>query len=114
MSAGSPGHARGRPERCGALRAGTVTEMDRHRLQQSLARFLLDTGRVTETDLVPDAALITSGLINSVTLFSLALWIEEAIGRPVDLSQIALPAQWDTVEHIVAFIEREADPGHEC
>jgi acyl carrier protein len=81
--------------------------MDRHRLRDDLTRFLLETGRIEEKELAPDAPLITSGLINSMTLFNLALWIEEAVGRPVDLSRITLPAQWDSIEKIV-----EQQAGH--
>ena len=76
-------------------------------LRGRLIRFLLDTGRVTQASLDAGSPLITSGLIDSVTLFSLALWIEEAVGRPVDLTRIALPADWDSVELILAFIERQ-------
>lgn len=76
-------------------------------LRQRLAAFLLATGRIRAADLAADAPLITSGLINSVALFSLAVWIEEAIGRPVEITTVALPAEWDTMDAILAFIERE-------
>jgi acyl carrier protein len=82
--------------------------MDAQHLREQLARFLMDTGRIPGAELAPDAPLITSGLIDSVTLFSLALWIEEAIGEPVDLTQVVLPAQWDSVEKIIAFIDERA------
>jgi acyl carrier protein len=72
-----------------------------------LTRFLLGTGRVTQASLDANAPLITSGLIDSVTLFNLALWIEETIGRPVNLSDIALPEDWDTLGAILAFVERQ-------
>lgn len=76
-------------------------------LRPRLMRFLLDTGRVTEPNLDASLPLITSGLIDSVTLFDLAMWIEEEVGRSVDLTRIALPGDWDTVNLIVTFIERE-------
>jgi acyl carrier protein len=81
--------------------------MVRDEVGQRLARFLLDTGRMTRADLDANTALITSGLIDSVTLFNLALWIEEVIGKPVDLSRIALPEDWDTLDAILAYIERQ-------
>lgn len=81
--------------------------IDSKGLGPSLDRFLLDTGRVTQAHLAAGAPLITSGLVDSVTLFNLALWIEEAIGRPVDLSSVTLPAEWDTAAAILGFVERQ-------
>ena len=76
-------------------------------LRGGLTRFLLDTGRVTQASLDAGSPLITSGLIDSVTLFNLALWIEEAIGRPVNLAYIDLPGDWDSVDLILGFIEQQ-------
>ena len=81
----------------------------RSALRQRLMRFLIDSGRVTQEDLDANSPLITSELIDSVTLFELALWIEEEIGRPLDLTQLALPGGWDTVDRIITFIEQKQD-----
>ncbi len=78
-------------------------------MRQRLMRFLIDSGRVTQGDLDASLPLITSELIDSVTLFELAMWVEEEIGRPLDLTQLALPDGWDTVDRIIAFIEQEQD-----
>lgn len=78
--------------------------MDRNANRRKLRQFLLETGRVRESDLDANAALITSGLVNSVALFDLALWIEETVGRPIDMTQIALPAAWDTLDAILDFM----------
>ena len=72
-------------------------------------RFLIDSGRVTQRDLDANSSLITSELIDSVTLFELAIWVEEEIGRPLDLTQLALPDGCDTVDRIIAFIEQTQD-----
>jgi acyl carrier protein len=84
----------------------------RSALRQRLMRFLIDSGRVTQGDLDANSPLITSELIDSVTLFELALWIEEEIGRPLDLTQLALPSGWDTVDRIIAFVEQTQDGHH--
>ena len=81
--------------------------MSRAGLRSRLMQFLLDTGRVTQAALDASSPLITSGLIDSVTLFNLAMWVEEQVGRPVDLTRIALPGDWDTVNLIIDFVERE-------
>jgi acyl carrier protein len=80
-------------------------------VRQRLTRFLTDSGRVTQEDLDANSPLITSQLIDSVTLFELFTWVEEEVGRTLDLTRIDLPAGWDTVDRIIAFIEQEHD-GH--
>ena len=35
----------------------------------------------------------------------------EEIGRPLDLTQIALPGGWDTVDRIITFIQQKQDGG---
>lgn len=79
-------------------------------LRASLKRFLIDSGRVTQRVLDTNAPLITSELIDSLTLFELATWIEEELGQPLDFTQVALPGEWDTLDQIIAFIEqRQSD-----
>jgi acyl carrier protein len=57
--------------------------------------------------LTPDKSLIRSGLLDSLALFNLALWIEERIGAPIDLSTLPLTDVWDTAAAIAAFITIE-------
>jgi acyl carrier protein len=90
-------------------RRPVATMTSRGALRQRLMRFLIDSGRVTQRDLDANSSLITSELIDSVTLFELAIWVEEEIGRPLDLTQLALPDGWDTVDRIIAFIEQTQD-----
>lgn len=54
-----------------------------------------------------DTPLLTSGLLDSLALFQLLVWIEQQIGRPLDATAIDMPATWDTVDMVVAFVERE-------
>jgi len=90
-------------------RRRVATMTSRGAVRQRLMRFLIDSGRVSQGDLDANLPLITSELIDSVTLFELAMWVEEEIGRPLDLTQLALPDGWDTVDRIIAFIEQEQD-----
>jgi hypothetical protein len=58
------------------------------------------------------ASLIASGLLESTTLVSVALWVEERIGREMDLGAFDLIAEWDSLGAIVDFVERhDARPG---
>ena len=54
-----------------------------------------------------DTPLLTSGRLDSMALFHLLLWIEKQVGRTIDVTTIDMPAQWDTVDMIISFIERE-------
>jgi len=54
-----------------------------------------------------DTPLLSSGRLDSVALFQLVLWIEGQIARPVDVTAIDMTAEWDTVDLILAFVDRE-------
>lgn len=54
-----------------------------------------------------DTPLLTSGRLDSTAVFQLLLWIEERVGHPIDVTAIDMPAEWDTVDAIVAFIESD-------
>lgn len=53
-----------------------------------------------------DLSLLDSGLFDSHSVLTLALWIEEQIGREIELSELDLVDVWDTPARIVDFIER--------
>lgn len=55
----------------------------------------------------PDTPLITSARLDSMGLFQLLVWIEQTIARPVDATAIDMAAEWDTVDTVVAWVERE-------
>lgn len=65
---------------------------------------LADVG-VADTGLTPDDSLIRSGLLDSVALFNLSLWIEERTGAPIDPTSFNVASDWDTMQSIAAFIE---------
>ncbi|MBA3377144.1 MAG: hypothetical protein H0U00_15255 [Actinobacteria bacterium] len=54
-----------------------------------------------------DTPLITSARLDSLHLLWLLLWIEEKAGRQIDATVIDLAVEWNTVDAIVAFVERE-------
>jgi acyl carrier protein len=71
-----------------------------------MAAFGLWNARLAGT-LRRDTPLLSSGRLDSVALFQLVLWIEEKAGRPIDASTVDMRAEWDTIDSIVAFVERE-------
>lgn len=61
-------------------------------------------------DLGDDVSLIRSGILDSVALFNLVLWVERQIGRPVDPTSFDLVNEWDTVDGVLRFIEQRRLP----
>ncbi|HEX5133313.1 MAG TPA: acyl carrier protein [Candidatus Krumholzibacteria bacterium] len=53
-----------------------------------------------------DTPLITSARLDSLGLFQLLLWIERKVGRTIDATAIDMATEWDTVDTIIAFVER--------
>ena len=53
-----------------------------------------------------DTSLIRSGLIDSMALFNLALWIEQETGSRLDLNTFDPSVEWNTIAGILDFIGR--------
>jgi acyl carrier protein len=62
-----------------------------------------------ELDVEPDkdTSLIKSGLLDSLALFKLALWIEKKIGMPLNPAKFDLLEECDTMTGILNFIEKQ-------
>ncbi len=58
-----------------------------------------------------DISLIRSGLIDSMALFNLALWIEQETGSRLDLNTFDPSVEWDTIAGILDFIGRHRSRG---
>lgn len=78
-------------------------------LRDELIAAIADWGQGLGGSVEPDTPLITSTRLDSLQLVKLLLWIEEKIGRPVDATTVDIVAEWDTVDAIVAFVERSRD-----
>jgi acyl carrier protein len=55
-----------------------------------------------------DSPLITSARLDSLNLFQLLIWIEEKVGHRIDATAFDIAVEWDTVDQIVSFVQREA------
>jgi acyl carrier protein len=53
--------------------------------------------------------LITSGCIDSLGLLRLLTWIEQKVGRPIDVAAIEIAREWDSVDGIIEFVVHERD-----
>jgi len=61
-----------------------------------------------------DTPLIQSGLLDSVALFNLMLWIEEQTGQPLDPTRLDVRTELNTVTSIldlVSRLRRDVAPG---
>ena len=87
----------------------TSDRLDRHTLRAHLLALIADSVPDLEGDLTDETPLITSGCVESITLLSLALWVEEHIDSTVEITAFDLSAEWDTVTDILNFVERHRD-----
>ena len=53
-----------------------------------------------------DTALISAGVLDSLALFEVILWLEERLGSPVDPTSFELAEELDSVRRILAFLDR--------
>jgi len=50
--------------------------------------------------------LFSSGLIDSLVLLQLSMWIEEKVGGPINPAEFNLADEWATVAGVADFVER--------
>src|SRR5262245_37184214 len=72
----------------------------------ALVALLAECAPDVPAELNDDTPLISSGLIESISLLNLALWIEDQIDASIDLGAFDLIAEWDTPGAILDFVER--------
>ena len=79
-------------------------------LRDELRRLILEFAPDREAALTDDTPLITSGMMESITLLNVALWVETKVGSEVEITSFDLVAEWDSVGDILTFIERHQAP----
>jgi len=75
-------------------------------VRDRLNTFIQQTNLKGLRDLRPDQSLIGSGRIDSLAFFQLVLWIERETGSHIDLSNVDVRAELDTLDHIVGYVEK--------
>ena len=76
--------------------------------EQELRKLIAESTSVSASELTNDTPLITSGLLDSLALFNLAVWIENRLGSNLRLAEIDIPHEWNTLDSITAFIEKHS------
>lgn len=51
-----------------------------------------------------ETSLIRSGLLDSLALYRLMLWVEEQIGEPLDPTGVDIREELDSVEGVLRFV----------
>ena len=77
----------------------------RERLVRFLERRLKKSGKAPAAGVQQGASLIRSGLLDSLSLLQLAVWIEGELGVALNLAGIDIANDWDTVDDILRYIE---------
>jgi acyl carrier protein len=77
-------------------------------LREDLMAVIAMWGGNLDGTVAGDTPLLTSARLDSHQLFQLLLWIEERVGHQIDATAIDIAVEWDTVDRIVAFVQREA------
>lgn len=52
------------------------------------------------------SSLVRSGILDSLALYQLILWIEKQIGKPVDPTQFDFASELDSITDILLFVEK--------
>jgi acyl carrier protein len=78
-------------------------------IRDRLARLLEEGKQDSDGLLGDDTSLIRSGLLDSLGLFNLALWIEKETGSRLDLSSLDPSNEWETIPDILNFIEEHRE-----
>jgi acyl carrier protein len=87
-------------------------DAERLALRDQLRGLILEFAPERAAALADDTPLITSGLMESLTLLNVALWVETKVGSEVEITSFDLATEWDSVSDILTFIERHrASPG---
>ena len=76
-------------------------------LRDELVHVILQSIPELKPDLTDTTSLIQAGLVDSHGLVEIALFIEREIGRQLDFSRVNLEQEWDSIDSILQFIEKQ-------
>ena len=80
--------------------------VDRVAFRNQVKSVIEESGVELPRDFDDQTSLIRSGLLDSTALFQLVLWIEGRVGAELDIADLDLAKELDTVAKLLAFTER--------
>lgn len=78
----------------------------REKLHGFIKTKIRESGKPVPPDFNDETQLVSSGLLESLHLLELALFLEEEIGSPLDLTTLNIDKEWDSISAISKFVER--------
>ena len=75
-------------------------------IRDRLVRLLEEGNQNSDVQLGDDTSLIRSGLLDSLGLFRLALWIEKETRSKLDLESLDPAKEWETIQEILNFVTK--------
>jgi acyl carrier protein len=83
-----------------------TSRRERESWRAELRSLIAESAPDLDGDLADDTPLISSGLVESTTLLSVALWVEQRVGAEIDLAAFDLATEWDSLAGIMDFVEQ--------
>jgi hypothetical protein len=77
---------------------------DNSSLGDELIELIKNSGCVLPSAMNDHTSLITSGLLDSLALFNLTLWIETKTGRSIDPTSVNIASEWNSITSILKYI----------
>jgi acyl carrier protein len=94
------------------MRLANLVPIDRRRKLRDKVSALLEACDVQLPDGHRESEpLIDSGKLDSLNLFRLALFVENEVGRTIDVGAFDLAKEWNTIDDIVQFIAMQRAAG---
>ena len=76
-------------------------------LRELIVAALKERGE-SSADLNDTSSLIRSGLLDSLALLQVAIWIEKQTSTRIDLRSLDMREEWDSIRDICAYVDKRA------
>jgi acyl carrier protein len=83
------------------------SDVDRPDLRDEVFALIRSSQPEWAGELNGETSLIKSGQLDSLGLFNLATYVEEKVGHGFDVTRFNLSEEWDTVDDVLRFIDRQ-------
>jgi GNAT superfamily N-acetyltransferase/acyl carrier protein len=87
------------------------TEARRLALRRELRALIRSWNPALSSDVDEHSSLIASGVIDSLSLFNLILWIEAKSGRTIDPAVVNVTRDWDSIAAILQYLDPSPEGG---
>lgn len=82
----------------------------RHSVRDSIRAFIIANFLFDNGDVADDASLMGEGIVDSTGVLELVMFVEEDLGVVVADDEV-LPANFDSIDNLVAYVQRKKEAG---